>query len=632
MRFRIFKSNDLFFILFLLISVFSCNTDNYTFLKKGVKREFKNTSEKQRSALFLLENLATKEHYKGKQYEKIKQLISLYHLNSDTLEKTLSTIGPLLTMDLEKDINVISVKDLVDDINLTYSALSKAKWKNKIREADFNNYVLPYKVNKAQLEDWRDSVLIDYGDTAFNFNTITKATEYLVKKTTALRKKIKVIPSTNLPDLPYSSLKKIPYGSCKELSDYISFILRAHAIPCVQDFTPNYTNLWSGHYWNAIIDESGNSVPFVIPLEVDTLGHFKSECYQLGKVYRNTFLKNPQSHAVLKGLCNYLPPVFNNEFVMDVTNEYVKTRNISIPITDKTTNDDIIYLSVYDNKDWNPIAWGQVVENNRNATFEKIGIGSVYIPVSISTNGKTYLNYPFILTENGKIEIKKPNKDSLISLNILRKYPLVSRIKYFINRMNGGYFEVANKIDFSDSKIIHRIENLEDEYFKEVNINLKKTYRYIRYLSPSGSYCNVGELEFYDRNNNRLKGEIIANRKTHPDFPDRNKGKAFDGDVLTFFHANSADSCWIGMDFKVSQNIGKIRYIPRIGNNIIVPGNVYEVYYWDNRWISLGIKEAKNYVLIYENVPSNAIYFIHNHSGGKEERIFTYENGKQVWW
>lgn len=33
-----------------------------------------------------------------------------------------------------------------------------------------------------------------------------------------------------------------------------------------------------------------------------------------------------------------------------------------------------------------------------------------------------------------------------------------------------------------------------------------------------------------------------------------------------------------------------------------------------------------------DNVPTNALLLLRNHTKGKEERIFTYENGEQVWW
>ena len=36
--------------------------------------------------------------------------------------------------------------------------------------------------------------------------------------------------------------------------------------------------------------------------------------------------------------------------------------------------------------------------------------------------------------------------------------------------------------------------------------------------------------------------------------------------------------------------------------------------------------------LVYTNVPKNALSNLHNHTWGKENRPFTYENGKQIWW
>ena len=33
-----------------------------------------------------------------------------------------------------------------------------------------------------------------------------------------------------------------------------------------------------------------------------------------------------------------------------------------------------------------------------------------------------------------------------------------------------------------------------------------------------------------------------------------------------------------------------------------------------------------------DNVPTNALLLLRNHTKGKEERIFTYEGGEQVWW
>jgi hypothetical protein len=88
----------------------------------------------------------------------------------------------------------------------------------------------------------------------------------------------------------------------------------------------------------------------------------------------------------------------------------------------------------------------------------------------------------------------------------------------------------------------------------------------------------------------------------------------------------------VGMDFECPIEVEKILYIPRADGNSIVYGNEYELLYWDNEWISLGRRIADNNFLKYNNGPENALFLLRNHTSGKEERIFTYENDKQVWW
>jgi len=37
-------------------------------------------------------------------------------------------------------------------------------------------------------------------------------------------------------------------------------------------------------------------------------------------------------------------------------------------------------------------------------------------------------------------------------------------------------------------------------------------------------------------------------------------------------------------------------------------------------------------VLTLKNMPSGGLYLLHDKTKGWEERIFTYEDGEQVWW
>jgi hypothetical protein len=46
----------------------------------------------------------------------------------------------------------------------------------------------------------------------------------------------------------------------------------------------------------------------------------------------------------------------------------------------------------------------------------------------------------------------------------------------------------------------------------------------------------------------------------------------------------------------------------------------------------MGKQVATSALLKYTAVPTGGLYVLHNLSRGKEERIFTYENGEQVWY
>jgi len=57
-----------------------------------------------------------------------------------------------------------------------------------------------------------------------------------------------------------------------------------------------------------------------------------------------------------------------------------------------------------------------------------------------------------------------------------------------------------------------------------------------------------------------------------------------------------------------------------------------ELFYYDGGWRSLGRQTADGYVLTYTNVPLRSLLLLRNVSARGDERIFTYEQGRQVWW
>ncbi len=65
----------------------------------------------------------------------------------------------------------------------------------------------------------------------------------------------------------------------------------------------------------------------------------------------------------------------------------------------------------------------------------------------------------------------------------------------------------------------------------------------------------------------------------------------------------------------------------------LTSGKEYELFYWKDGWQSLGKLVAEDKPLVFEKVPAEGIYWLVGKDSNKEEeRIFTIEDGKQVWW
>ena len=74
----------------------------------------------------------------------------------------------------------------------------------------------------------------------------------------------------------------------------------------------------------------------------------------------------------------------------------------------------------------------------------------------------------------------------------------------------------------------------------------------------------------------------------------------------------------------------RIVYTPRNRDNYIRPGDTFELLYCDKEWKSMGKKQALSDSLVYSGVPKNTLLLLRNHTRGVEERIFVYENGRQI--
>lgn len=158
--------------------------------------------------------------------------------------------------------------------------------------------------------------------------------------------------------------------------------------------------------------------------------------------------------------------------------------------------------------------------------------------------------------------------------------------------------------------------------------------RYAIYDFGDSPYGFIGELEFWGDDGKgqevRLEGTPIGN---HGIYGQTNR-ELCDGDRVSHFYRDPNGPNYVGFDFGKPCRITRIVYHPRSDDNGIVPGEIYELFCWqDGTWRSLGRQTGReDKTLKYEQAPAHALFRLHNCTRGKENRIFIYRNGKQIFY
>lgn len=421
-----------------------------------------------------------------------------------------------------------------------------------------------------------------------------------------------------------SSLLKARTGNCRDEASYTALLCRSLGIPATIDFTPHWGNRSWGHHWSVLVKPDGKAVPFYMgSTPGDTAQFFHS--YVKAKVFRRRFQLNRQITEDMKGE-ESIPQLFRVPDWIDVTSGYCPTTDVTRDVPERYRDRKIAYICIFDNNDWMPVYYG-VVENGK-VTFPDMGRQVMYISAFCENGRMIPFGTPFCIKGDGTVRSISLDKDKC-TLHLARKYPFFSANEPFNDRMRQGRFQGANLPDFSKATDLLCFNEVTKGNWYEFPITDRGTYRYLRYLSPYGSFGNINELWFFDEKGDTIKGEIIGTDGNAPE----SKNNVFDNNILTGFESPLADGNWIGLRLKSPKQVTKIRFIPRTDGNCIEIGDKYELRVWTNEaWKVLATVKAKTDVLSLKNMPRNGLYLLKDVSKGDEQRIFTYEDDKQVWW
>lgn len=537
------------------------------------------------------------------------------------------------------DIDVITSDYLIENINLAFKAWEKP-WARHFNFNEFCEYVLPYRIDEEPLSDWRKVFSEKYAYIEDSLTNKADTKEAVLYLNDLVGIDFRVEDFLELPYVSVILLDKVRAGGCNQRYLLMISILRAMGIPAILDYAPSQNKSFKDHSWTVYIDSMHRYCPFDGGrprrklFDLDNLPHAFLDSLMIpladgfgSHVFRYTYSNNKNSLGAKIENKFSIPPLFRTKNIRNVTSDYlfIQKERFKYSFSDEElTKDNLVYLSVFGYGDnIREADWGIV--KNKEVNFSNVGTKTVYI-ISIYKYGKLIpISYPILLEDSMVETILIPNFDHKQKLKLTRKCDISLLMQGYANTMIDAVFEGSNDPDFKDSELLYKIGKA-PSFLEEGEVNITDEYRYVRYYSPEKD-IRVAELEFWGEN--KLKGEPIS-FVIKDSISESDPIKCLDGDIRTNFNALAGS--WVGLDLSIPKQIKRVKFLPRNNFNVIEKDNEYELLYYDKGWQSLGIKKSSNQYIEFERAPSNALFLLKNQTQGKEERIFTYKDGKQVWW
>ncbi|MEO8949808.1 hypothetical protein, partial [Mucilaginibacter sp.] len=499
---------------------------------------------------------------------------------------------------------VITADFLMKNIDDAFYVWQTMPWSKSIPFDDFCEYILPYRCIDTYSLGARSFFLSKYKrviDSLKNSNDSQdcfKVADLIVKDVNIWFSE-NVNMSIRYPYLSttkFSNLLKGRFGNCLQTNALKVTILRSLGIPTALDGIPNWGNNNSSHYCYKIIDPVHDTIKTFITNRnefIKTQHIFSASSYDeptypnlpayaqvnfgrsIPKIYRECFSRQMNSLAAIKSPGDDIPDYFKNDRLRDVTSSYLKTASVTLKLENKNSGQKYVYLCVFDNNIWSPVAWARVIDNTAN--FKDMGKNIVYLPVYYSQGQYYAPGSPFLLKDDGTTkEIKSTPKTENVILHA--KFPcrsyVLKRFSYFL----GGRFQLANKADLSDTITVRKIKNI-PYYQTEVKVQERKKYRYLVYQFKNVPVTYISELAVYGLDATgkevKLDGKLIGHPGMYPNTVD----KINDGDRNTVFSSKITGGMdpklikevspitYIGFDFKTPKTITKIVFTPASDDN-----------------------------------------------------------------
>ena len=638
---------------------------------ESIQRHYQNNKKKSTMSLFLINNMIGKQTVDSKSIEKSQLYFNSFIIYFNTQGRYKNDIQYIICDSIKQlypyaeshprylsDLQHISADFLIRHINYCFHIWQQYPWCKDIDFDTFCKYILPYTTNNCYWEQAADFFEQKYAtlrDSVCHksYKEIGKIIAEDIDKTFVQNWVLFSQKHKGLLPTTFENLAKAQIGTCLEANIYKIAALRANGIPAALNTFPNWGNANSPHFWTEIIGDEhieklydNTQRPYISDSDIlvdnifwkntysptvkDTLPHVSIQyCRTIPKVYRINY--EIQQNCLALRAKEEIPDFFRNPGIEDITDKYIVCKDIEVPLWDNKHKKEYVYLCCYDDNNWIPVCWS--IPRKKQALFTKVGVNVLYLPAYYENGAIIPAGNAFILKENGELKCFSEEADKKeISATFYSKTPYRLHTALQAAGTVGTRFSVCNKKDLSDSLNVYTIEKL-PFYEDSFKIPTNKKYRYLvcdfQNTPAFQDAYSIAEIKIFGKNRQQLEGKLTGTKG----ISDNKLENAMDGDRVSFYQPDKSEKRqYIVFDLGQPREIEKVEFYPRSDDNRIVTGELYELFYWDKKWISLGRQYGKENRLAFYNIPQNALFRIHNHTRGKEHRPFTYEEGKQVWW
>jgi hypothetical protein len=291
-----------------------------------------------------------------------------------------------------RDIDSIKADMLIENVDEATKAY-RARAGTRIPEDDFLEYILPYRASSEVVQSWRKVYASKYVE---NFDPGQAQDAQLSGLRRVVSEQFRNLygepKNEPLPRLSALQILLRKKGFCEDMADMAVFIARSRGIAATVDNIPAWATASGNHFLN-FMKLSDTGMHFDAAL--DSLDR------EPGKVLRTTYSAQPDAVATWMDTANIPAGFLRIKNYKDVTQEYWPVEDIVCPLfagSNKKTQDKkkgVVFLCVYNSASWQPLWYGR--KKDDSATFQKMGKGVVYLPMSYEHGKLRAAGWPYAL-------------------------------------------------------------------------------------------------------------------------------------------------------------------------------------------------------------------------------------------